>query len=152
MQLFLPALVVIALLHAAHADAQRFVPLARYCAQSARTQPKLSPLDEKSWSRPARVAGQVVNYAGAPVTYADVRLLRKITDTIPLRAARVDGRGVFQLDSIPPNDYVLSVRRLGYQTQWHALQLRGNFSDTLCLRMRFMTVELAPVVAARKPR
>jgi hypothetical protein len=87
-----------------------------------------------------------------PLADSDIRLLRKLTDSIPVRAVRANGRGVFQLDSLPPADYVLSVRRIGYQTQWHALQLQGNFSDTLCLRLRLMTVELEPVVPVRKSR
>ena len=149
----LHALFALVLLHAAPGRAQQVVPLAQYCARSGSREPRIRPHDDPlAWTgRPAYLAGQVVNYAGRPLP-AVVRVFRNLTDSVPVRAISVDARGVFRLDSLAPDNYVLAVRGLGYQAQWHELQLPGAGSDTLCIRLRPRPIELAPVVPVRKPR
>lgn len=82
--------------------------------------------------------------------YTSVMLSRGLADTSRVKEAFVDSHGVFRFDSLPPADYVLSVRSLGYQRQWHAVRVLGGGSDTLCVRMRTIPMGLAPVVPTKK--
>ena len=147
-------LVFLALSNASSVEAQVRVPLERYCARSANTPPRMRQYDDSLiWTRrPARLAGQIVNQSGTPLPQSQVLLLAKLRDTVPIRGAYTGPDGVFRLDSVPPGEYVLSIRRLGSQQQWHAVRLLGASADTLCIRLRHVPIDPSPVVPVRTPR
>ena len=95
--------------------------------------------------RPARVVGQVVDVLDRPVVRSMVILQRGLTPAARIAAVLSDSLGRFELDSVTPDEYVLNVRGIGYQQQWHSLRLVGAASDTICVRMRAMPIGLAPV-------
>jgi hypothetical protein len=147
-------LVVLALSRAISAEAQAPTPLAGYCARPVNAASRTRPYDDSlAWTRrSALLVGQIVSEAGTPLPQSGVALLTNLRDSVPTRRAYVDVQGVFRLDSLPPGEYVLSIRRLGYQQQWHAVRLLGASADTLCIRLRPAPIDPPPVVPARRAR
>jgi hypothetical protein len=53
--------------------------------------------------------------------------------------------GVFRFDSLEHRDYILDIRRLGFERQWHVYRGVRGVVDTLCIPMRALPVVLGPV-------
>ena len=99
--------------------------------------------------KPAQIVGQVVDVIGRPVPDAQLVLRDSLTDRVDRGHAYSDQGGAFSFQKVSPRAYVIQVRRLGYQQQWHELQILSGGSDTLCFRLRFLPIEVAPVVPAK---
>jgi hypothetical protein len=145
---FTRALTLLAALDVTSARAQRAVPLNQYCVRSIDVRsPRLRPHDDSlAWTRrPGRIYGQIVNDVGIPLSNSSVVLLRRLADTVPVRGSLSDASGVFRIESVTPGEYVLAVRSLGFQRQWQEVRVLGAGSDTLCIRLRSMPIEPAPL-------
>ncbi len=110
----------------------------RQCAQAQNP-----PAD--SSSRPAVVAGQIVDSTDQPVFYAVVTV-----EGERLRAT-TDSSGRFRLAPVPPGRRILSVRALGYQPATLAVTLKPG--DTLAERyaLRRVSVRLSELTVVGKP-
>jgi hypothetical protein len=152
MRRILIALALFTTCRAALVHAQGVIPLDQYCALSNGTALRVRLYDDSLayTNHLGRLQGQIVNSAGVPLQYSAVALFRQLTDSNPVRRAGFNAHGVFRLESLPPAQYILSVRSLGYQQQWHAVRVLGAADDTLCVRLRSVPIDLAPVGPARK--
>lgn len=113
-------------------------PLTR-CAQAQ------SPPAPDSASRPAIIAGQIVDSLDEPVYYAVVTV-----EGEALRAT-TDSAGLFRLAPVPPGQRILLVRALGYQPATLAVTLKPG--DTLQERyaLRRVSVTLSALTVVGQP-
>jgi hypothetical protein len=92
------------------------------------------------------LVGLLIDHAGRPLESVQVQLRKGSVapgDTI-VRAVFAKA-GVFRFDSLEQRDYILDVRRLGFERQWHAYRGVRGVADTLCIPMRAWPVVLGPV-------
>jgi hypothetical protein len=102
-------------------------------------------------ARPSTIVGQIVTVDGQPLSFAQARLQDSLTARLASRrGAAANEAGYFHLDSVAPGSYFLRVSALGYQSQWHELRVAGAGSDTLCIRLRAMPVQLMPVSPTKR--
>jgi TonB family protein len=76
-------------------------------------------------------SGTVVDPSGRPLADAVMRL-SSLTNTDQVFETRSDANGLFQFSPVPPGDYMLSIRSLGFSGSRQRLQLRaGEFTIAL---------------------
>ena len=95
---------------------------------------------------PGALVGLLIDHAGRPVESGQVNLRKGSVapgDSTIRTVVAVDG--VFHFDSLDRRDYILDIRRLGYERQWHAYRGIRGVVDTLCIPMRAWPVILEPV-------
>ncbi len=98
-----------------------------------------------SASRPAAIAGQIVDSTDAPVFYAVVTV-----EGQALRAT-TDSAGHFRLGPVPPGRHLLSVRALGYQPATLAINLKPGETLQERYALRRVSVTLAELTVVGKP-
>lgn len=97
------------------------------------------------------LVGLVVDHAGQPIEAASV-LLRKGSVAPGDTAVQtvITTAGTFRLDSLEQRDYILDIRRLGYERQWHAYRGIRGLADTLCIPMRALPIVLSPITSGSR--
>lgn len=100
--------------------------------------------DDSLWRSdlPGIIVGEVWTVDGAPIAEAQVRVLAVTPKDSVVVEGLADKNGRFLYRRIRPGRYVLEVRRIGYLSQRHDLDMIPAGTDTLCIRMR---VALRPV-------
>ena len=96
-----------------------------------------------------RVRGVVTDSAGAPISEADVAATSVSSGL--RRAARTDETGAYNLPSLPPADYRLEVRRIGYRPE--ARQFRVGVGQVLVVDFRLASsvVQLEEIAVRSEP-
>jgi hypothetical protein len=87
------------------------------------------------------ITGRVTNLdTGAPVSDAVVTISpndrRQVTDSV----------GLFALDSLPPGQYVISIRRIGYVQRTDSIALSGSSAVEVRIPLEPSYVERCPTV------
>jgi hypothetical protein len=92
------------------------------------------------------LVGLLIDHAGRPLEAVQVQLKKGSVvpgDTV-VRTV-VTTAGEFRFDSLEHRNYIIDIRRLGYERQWHAYRGVRGVVDTLCIPMRAWPVVLGPV-------
>lgn len=106
--------------------------------------------DHKVPPTPGRLVGIVTDHAGRPIRDVGVALAPGRTppgDPARARPSRTGPDGTFAFDSLQTaTAYILTVRAVGFDHQWHVYTPVPGVVDTLCLSMRARApMKLSPV-------
>jgi len=94
--------------------------------------------------------GRVTDNAGVPVAQADILVTHQ--DGVTHRAASSDGRGAFRIGFLPPGQYGVTVRQIGFQpVQINELTVRPGRVEQLVVRLERAAVRLDSVIVQAAP-
>jgi len=96
-------------------------------------------------ARRSTIVGQVLTVDGQPILHSYAALQDSLTRRSSDRRVATTPTGQFRFDSVAPGAYFLRIWALGYQAQWHELRVLAAGSDTLCIRLRALPIQLAPL-------
>lgn len=113
--------------------------------------------DHKVPPTPGRLVGIVTDHAGRRIRDVGVALAPGRTppgDTARTRLGRSGPAGVFAFDSLQTaTAYILTVRAVGFDHQWHVYTPVPGVVDTLCISMRaHAPMKLSPVTTGSEVR
>ena len=92
-------------------------------------------------AQPSTVQGRIVDAAGAPVGHA--QLLAREESTGAERGASVDSTGRYSIGALPPGEYTIQVRALGFEPASREIRLtEGTSTPTVDFRLNEVATSL----------